>query len=770
MKSCGLSVKCIVLLSLAAMSITFAGCGDGSSAGNSSNADAPRIYETIAEYATLTAVDDDAAGNSFHLSLGNVPDEFLYFTDRPVQETGFDTVANVIDNIWPKVYAEIAPNALITATMPDQEKITLFGILSNPVYDETGDELSFTLTRLDGRPTPDAYLALTDAKLIILNNATTDQIEWSQILTGDAGAFEPTATTGTYVFRMENVIGSVLSYTSAPGRQAMTLAVKAYIQNWNARFGNIPPNASISYDAHSREYGGVQIVTLTNPIYDEQTDSIDFTATALYGFPPIGQDGLTVGHPSLFVDGGASDGLAVTLVNNSGRTAYIKFTGEPLSVNKNNIAIEDGKSDTFSLVQSQSGRIYISYDKKLSSDKPDGANALDNDYHARFDKVELTYVDGAGKANLTAVDFYAIPMILETSIEGTTIERLTLADNQTGEMIKSGLSAIMTDPSLAIVKNEAGTETVRMLSPVKSPGAYHSFDDYLNTLPGAQLTIAGTFFLSKPAQPYAYKGQISADAIILSEGSDTIKMEMQSLRWNKTDTQNHNGIYTCNSPYTVNDQPAAVGDNDLYAAVYRDLMTGFNLGYVKPGDNDSATWWDSSATPFQGTSNSYAKTIADNYPGAYGFPFTDRYNHILADLGGKIDTITITLLDDATAPPPYQPDGILNPQTGDTTFNLILQTPEGSGFKGMVFTFNTHAYAGASAYTFPTKNNGSSGSDDTAQVNQVPAQNGVNIYQLDVLDKSYTVVVKVAGGEVSWGSITGGASATWGAPNLFLGL
>lgn len=55
-------------------------------------------------------------------------------------------------------------------------------------------------------------------------------------------------------------------------------------------------------------------------------------------------------------------------------------------------------------------------------------------------------------------------MMLETSIEGTTIEHLTLADNMTGTLIQSALTGVMTDSSSAVIKNEKGTETVRILS------------------------------------------------------------------------------------------------------------------------------------------------------------------------------------------------------------------------------------------------------------------------------------------------------------------
>lgn len=462
---------------------------------------------------------------------------------------------------------------------------------------------------------------------------------------------------------------------------------------------------------------------------------------------------------------GSSKELTVTIKNNSGRTAHIKFTGDPLTVDKNNVSLKSGSSADFSLTAVTAGRIYISYDKALSSNAPDGANSADKDYTTRFDKIELTYGQG-GKANLTAVDFYSIPMILETSIQGTTIEHLTLADNQTGKALEAAITGILTDQSSAVIKGGTnGTETVRILSPVKNPGAYAGFDAYLNTLVRATLSITGTYY-GTPSLNYDYTGMISADSITLGDGTHTIVIPMTSLMYNKTDLTRYNGIYTCNGAYKVNGVTRHVADNDIYSAVYRDLVTGFNLGFVQPGANDSSQWWY--AAPFQGTSyNKYAKVIAEIYPGAYGFPFTDRYNHILADLGGKIDTLTITLLGDNTSPPSYVPQGIINPQSGSVTFNLIVVTAD-ANFKNTPFTFDAQTYTGGNIYTFPTSTGGLT-DGKSAQINDVPAQNGLNIYQLLLNGKKYSVFVKVEGGKVSWGSIAGGGDATWADPNLFIG-
>lgn len=464
---------------------------------------------------------------------------------------------------------------------------------------------------------------------------------------------------------------------------------------------------------------------------------------------------------------GSPKALTVTILNKSGRTAYIRFTGNPLTVDKNNVSIVNDGSADFSLDSVKSGRIYVSYDTALSSDAPDGANPGDADYRTRFDKVELTYGDG-GKANLTAVDFYSIPMILETSIQGTTIEHLTLAGNTTGKMVEAALAGILADASAAVIKGgKSGTEIVRILSPVKSPGAYEGFDAFLSTLDKATFTIAGIFY-GTPSRSYSYAGSLSAGAINLSEGGHTISIPVSSLTFSKTDLIHHNGIYTCNGAYTVDGVTHHVADNDIYSAVYRDLVAGFNLGFVKPGANDSTAWWK--GAPFQGSSyNTYAKTIAETYPGAYGFPFTDRYIHILADLGGRIDRLTITLLDDATSPPPYTPSGNKNPQSGAVTFNMSIVTPDDS-FNTTNYTFNTHEYTGGKAYDFPdTETPQFNPSAAAAAINKIPAQEGLNIYDLVLRGKKFLVLVKVTNNKVDWGSISGGGNANWASPVLFIG-
>ena len=477
----------------------------------------------------------------------------------------------------------------------------------------------------------------------------------------------------------------------------------------------------------------------------------------------------------------ASTSLPVTVSNQSSHTAYILFTGDTtktFTVSPTTATIAAGSSATFNVTNLSAGRIYVSYDKALSTSSPDGANPADLDYHTRFDKVELTYNQGSGgSANLTAVDFYAIPMMLQTSIQGTTINQLTLAPGQTGNNLLTGLKAAVAAGQTAPVVNTADSKFARMLSPVKAPAAYGKFDAFLATLGSTSFTIAGTYF-GTTSQAYNYSGTVGPANITLTsaDGAHTMRVPLASLQYNATNLIDFNGIYTCNAAYTVDNVTHHVADNDIYAAVYRDLVAGFNLGFVTAGTDTSSAWWTSTAFPantFGGTYyNAYAKAAAIDYPGAYGFPFSDRYRQMLADLGGAIDAMTVTIFGDDTAAPAIAPQGNVNPQTSAANappVNVVLVTTD-NNFNLSSFSLDLQTFQGGTVNYFPpTTQTPTATGSNTAQVNGLPSQNGVNVYTLTLRGRQYSVLVNVANGAVAWASIAGGGSATWSAPNLFIG-
>ncbi len=472
-------------------------------------------------------------------------------------------------------------------------------------------------------------------------------------------------------------------------------------------------------------------------------------------------------------------GLPVTLQNNSSHTVHVKFTGDSMAVSPSSGKINASASATFYVTSISAGRIYLSYDVALSSDAPDGANPNDPDYNTRFDKVEITYTQGSGgNANLTAVDFYAIPMVLQTSIQGTIIDNLTLAPGSTGSALQTALTgAVAAGQSPPIVNTKSGA-FARFLSPVKAPAAYASFDTFLATLPGTgtTFTIAGTYF-GTPSQTYSYTGTVGENHITLTNGTHTITVSLASLKYSATDLTNQNGIYTCDAPFKVDGVAHVVSDNDIYAAVYRDLVAGFNLGFVRAGvSNTSSAWWTSPAFPTDNAPsspyfNAYAQAVASTYPGAYGFPFSDRYRQVLADLGGKVDAMTVTILGDNTAPPPYTQPGTLNPQTGPAgspTFNISLSTGD-SHFNDTTFTFDTQTYNGGGNYNFPTSLTNFPVANNAAAINNIPTQDGLNIYSLNVRGKKYSVLAQVTNNAIVWASIAGGGNATWTSPVLYIG-
>jgi hypothetical protein len=328
--------KSTVLLCILMLTGILASCsGDSSSIGFITNNESLRIYEMTAGNGSFSAVAGDSTGTRFQLNLGSVPASVLYFTDRPVQETGYDTVFNVMNNIWPRVYGTVAPNVLLQATVANQGTIDLFCMLEKPVYNAATGQLSFNLTYLNGNQKPISNLSVTDVKMIILNNAASAQVEeWSQVMSGSVGTFSAPASDGTSTITLQQPYSSVFSYTSAPARKSTIIPLNDFMQTWQARFGSVLPNISFAYNLQSGQTGGVQIVTVTKtPAYDAKAGTITFTAKILYGTVPIGTGGLRVTALSLFVDGGLptySEADLKTLTS-TGSCANCNLSGADLS-------------------------------------------------------------------------------------------------------------------------------------------------------------------------------------------------------------------------------------------------------------------------------------------------------------------------------------------------------------------------------------------------------------------------------------------------------
>jgi hypothetical protein len=386
--------------------------------------------------------------------------------------------------------------------------------------------------------------------------------------------------------------------------------------------------------------------------------------------------------------------INVQIVNNSG------ITPENVWLTLDNGSSLDGQlpadtptqlsnitNQTFSLGSITAGRLYVSYNGGVGTAEP-------MTFPTRNDKVEFTI---PGKGNLTSVDFFGIPMDLQTlDANNNVLETLSY---------RCHTDAIV--PQLLQIPGASGAQILtaqntfsRILSPQISPTSYPEMTGYLNYMAGKSITIDSQFF-GKPYQTTDYTGTFAADGSITLNGTitDPSLPAGQQTTTGKTlyvtGASMLGGIYSGNGVYTLDGQPAAVADNDVYAVIYRDLVAGFALGYWggKYG-NDSSAWHGqppfAAAWPappaFSPYFHQYASVIVANSD-SYGFSFSDvgpspvqlsLDNPDVATMRVIIDSDTSPNVEGCTQPaagptPPAPPTSPINPPTGPKA-DVIFRT------------------------------------------------------------------------------------------------
>jgi hypothetical protein len=349
----------------------------------------------------------------------------------------------------------------------------------------------------------------------------------------------------------------------------------------------------------------------------------------------------------LLVPSLAAAGIRVQVVNRSGHPAgqvYVMLSGGSSSDgqlrNEAPAKLSELRGSQFT-VSSLSGRVYLSYGAPVTSAEPPR-------WPTRYDKVELTY---PGVANLTAVDFFGIPFKLQAqNAAGRALGTLTW--NAPTDTVKQALLAIPGARG-ALVSNHGAF--VRILSPQLSPGSYPSFTRYIESLKATRLTLRGSFF-GNPFQTFDYDGVFGGSGATTLIGKITPKggPPAQGAAFGVDGSTVASAIYTVDGPYTWGGSTHRVSDNDVYSAIYRDLIAGFAWGYWggKYG-NDSAAWQNK--PPFEAarkrrtsyaTYNQYAAVVY-RYSDAYGFSFSDTGpKKVQLPLGAAARTLQITILPD----------------------------------------------------------------------------------------------------------------------------
>lgn len=324
------------------------------------------------------------------------------------------------------------------------------------------------------------------------------------------------------------------------------------------------------------------------------------------------------------------------------------------------------------------GRIFFSLGAPLTDTltPPESNNPSIPSYHTRFDKIELTYDPNNpySVANLTIIDFFSIPLCLKTYKEGRLVNSLDLFVD--GETMIHNL-AQLTHCSAQAVITEKG-KFLRVLGPPNQniSSLYPSMQEYIESL-----KLAAHAFQIKDyyyhdgetpemtTQEYSFWGSIDDNnALILQGGSDI-------LGYGHTITIDYNdllqGIYGCNPTYLVDGALSSIGQNDVYSAVVRDTVAGFNLGFigstaVNPAtglvikDSPSCDWKQCPQAfeflqPFKPFYNQWGRYVSE-HSNSYSFPFSDLWQKVQISLT-NIDTLEIIIKPDA---PSYQPYFLTN--------------------------------------------------------------------------------------------------------------
>ncbi len=303
-------------------------------------------------------------------------------------------------------------------------------------------------------------------------------------------------------------------------------------------------------------------------------------------------------------------------------------------------------NNSFTIGDINAGRLFVSYDQGVGPAEPITTPI-------RNDKIEFT---NPGVVNLTSVDYFGIPIDVQTLNSGGTVID-TLAYRCHTSTILPKLQGIAGVTGAQI--NTTGGNFARFLSPqIDPPASYPLMTGYLASMTGKTITVDSTYY-GKPLTTTNYTGTFAADGSITLTGTITTPSTSSTVTGQPlaiSGAQLLQGIYTGNGSYTVGGQPAAVSDNDVYAVIYRDVAAGFALGYWGGKYGNSTSSWKGQPpfaaawnTPpaFTPYFNQYAQIIGE-YSDSYGFSFSDvGPAPVQAGLDSEVATMLVTIDSDS---------------------------------------------------------------------------------------------------------------------------
>ncbi|WP_299162215.1 beta-1,3-glucanase family protein [uncultured Tenacibaculum sp.] len=280
-----------------------------------------------------------------------------------------------------------------------------------------------------------------------------------------------------------------------------------------------------------------------------------------------------------------------------------------------------------------SGRIYVCFSqpwKVLDAYYEPAQNITDENFFLRYDKMELTFNGAATDvADLTSIDYWSIPMKLETSLNGATPVQTDygLKQGVSTTQVYNALSALTQPPKSGLANakpalvpgsfkqhsDQPGSGFARIIGPSSYPPVggvpitpYHLFDSYLTYLndnfgtapkanavsinglgKGVIANIAGHFNGVGPnvpssgsQSPQDYNLTAIIDDSLDISLSGTVGGNATTMLYKKEDLINPNGIYGANAMFSLNGAAKQSPANNVYGWITGDLLAGFNIGAI----------------------------------------------------------------------------------------------------------------------------------------------------------------------------------------------
>lgn len=382
---------------------------------------------------------------------------------------------------------------------------------------------------------------------------------------------------------------------------------------------------------------------------------------------------------------GISNALTVKIVNNSGEQSYMRFgpgqtptgtiNGAAIDRNKN-YSVATGATLTFDLTEFIAGKLLFSRNNPFSSSNPQFNLGQGPDAKIRWDKIELSLHNDSTSisvANLSSADFYGMGLKID-SYHGSQLTK-TLTWNESSTAVTAKLVKLTNSDDAVVIKTKQG-DILRVISPSTIPataiGSYPPIQPYIDAMVNAKETvhIEGHYFGNKKThpndpvyQPQDYDFMASFDPngnlVMKSTKPSAVTIVIKAGDLAK-------GLVSTNPVYTVKGVSGTIGENNVYSSVVRDIVAGYNFGFVgstainpKTGqayrDGSTKDWYFppvpeakafSYAQPDNEYYNQYASVIA-SVSDSYGFPFSDLLGKTFVDLNpSRTSNITITILSD----------------------------------------------------------------------------------------------------------------------------